>query len=137
MEISVETTINAGLESVWSSWTTPNDIMKWNFASDDWCCPNAENDFKVGGRFNYRMEAKDGSAGFDFEGKYTSIKEKEHIEYMLDDNRRVKIIFSESKHGIRVLETFEAEDMHGAEQQKQGWQSILNNFKKRVEATSN
>jgi uncharacterized protein YndB with AHSA1/START domain len=133
MEISIETTVNAPIEQVWSAWITPDNIKKWNFASEDWCCPDAKIDFTIGGKFNYRMEAKDGSMGFDFEGKFTSINVNKSIEYALDDDRNVKISFLETEQGIRVVETFEAEDELSAEQQRQGWQSILNNFKKHVE----
>jgi len=137
MEISIETTVDAPTEQVWNAWITPDDIKKWNFASEDWSCPDAQIDFTVGGKFRYRMEAKDGSMGFDFEGEFTSINECKSIEYALDDGRRVRIVFSETEQGIRVVETFQAEDEHSAEQQKQGWQSILDNFKKHVEATAN
>ena len=91
-------------------------------------------DLTLGGKFNYRMQAKDGSMGFDFEGKFTSINENEGIEFALDDDRKVRISFLETDQGIHVTETFEAEDGHSAEQQKKGWQSILDNFKKHVEA---
>lgn len=135
MEISIETTVKAAIEEVWSAWITPDDIRKWNFASEDWTCPEARIDLTVGGKFSYRMEAKDGSMGFDFEGTFTAIHAHERIEYALDDDRNVSIAFSETDDGIRVVETFEAEDEHSAEQQRQGWQSILNNFKRHVEAT--
>jgi uncharacterized protein YndB with AHSA1/START domain len=137
MEISIETTVKAPIEEVWSAWITPDDIKKWNFASEDWRCPDARIDFTVGGRFSYRMEAKDGSMGFDFEGAFTSIDEFKSIEYALEDDRKVSIIFLETGQGIRVIETFQAEDELSAEQQKQGWQSILDNFKKHVEAKGN
>ena len=133
MEISIETTVNAPIEQVWSAWVTPENIKQWNFASDDWCCPDALIDLTVGGKFSYRMEAKDGSMGFDFEGKFTSIDENSHIEYALEDGRKVSITFSKVEQGIRIVETFEAEDEHSGEQQKRGWQSILNNFKRHVE----
>ena len=133
MEISIETTIKATIEQVWSAWTTPDDITKWNFASEEWCCPDAMLDLTGGGKFKYRMQAKDGSMGFDFEGTFTSINENEGIEFALDDDRKVRISFLETGQGIRVTETFEAENKHSAEQQKQGWQSILDNFKKHVE----
>lgn len=133
MEISIETTVNAPLDQVWSAWTTPDDIKKWNYASDDWHCPSAGIDLRVDGTFSYRMEAKDGSIGFDFEGTFTSINTSESIEYALGDNRQVIITFSETGQGIRIVETFEAEDELAAEQQRQGWQSILSNFKKHVE----
>lgn len=135
MEISIEATVNAPIKKVWTAWITPDDIKKWNFASEDWSCPDAKIDFTVGGKFSYRMEAKDGSMGFDFGGEFTSINECRSIEYALGDDRRVSIVFLETEQGIRVVETFEAEDEHSAEHQKQGWQSILDNFKKHVEAT--
>ena len=137
MEISIETTVNAPIERVWSAWITPDDIKNWNFASDDWCCPDARMDFTVGGKFCYRMEATDGSMGFDFEGKFTTINTNRRIEYALDDDRKVCITFSKTEEGIRVVETFEAEDEHSAEQQKKGWQSILRNFKRHVETNHN
>lgn len=137
MEILIETTVKAPINQVWSAWITPDDIKKWNFASDEWHCPDARIDFRVGGSFNYRMEAKDRSMGFDFEGTFTSINAPQGIEYALDDDRKVRITFSETDQGIRVVETFEAEDELSAEQQKQGWQNILNNFKKHVESVGN
>ena len=135
MEISIETTVNAPIEQVWSAWVTPENIKHWNFASDDWYCPDALIDLTVGGKFSYRMEAKDGSMGFDFEGRFTSIDANNHIEYALEDGRKVSITFSKVEQGIRIVETFEAEDEHSGEQQKQGWQSILNNFKRHVETS--
>lgn len=137
MEITVETTVDAPLAKVWSAWTTPGDIMHWNFAIDSWCCPRAEIDLNTGGKFNYRMEARDGSMGFDFVGIFTKINEGERIEFSLGDERQVKVEFLPSPKGIRVVETFEAEDKNAAEQQRQGWQSILNNFKKHVEGVAN
>jgi uncharacterized protein YndB with AHSA1/START domain len=137
MKISIETTVNAPIAQVWSAWITPEAIKKWNFASDGWHCPDAKVDFRVGGKFNYRMEAKDDSMGFDFEGTFTSIDVPASIEFALDDGRTVRITFSETEQGIRVEEAFEAEDELSAEQQKQGWQSILNNFKKHVESAGN
>jgi uncharacterized protein YndB with AHSA1/START domain len=134
MTISIETIINSSIESVWSSWITPEDIVNWNFASDDWSCPRAKLEFKEGGKFNYRMEAKDGSMDFDFEGTFNLIKEFERIEYSLEDNRKVSISFSDTGNGIKIVETFDAEDELSGEQQKQGWQSILDNFKKHVES---
>jgi uncharacterized protein YndB with AHSA1/START domain len=134
MEVSIETTVNAPIEQVWSAWITPDDIKEWNSASDDWHCPDAKIEFMVGGAFNYRMEAKDGSMGFDFEGTFTSINVNESIEYALDDDREVRINFYETQQGIRVVETFEAEDELSADQQRQGWLSILKSFKKHVEA---
>jgi uncharacterized protein YndB with AHSA1/START domain len=133
MEIAIETTVHAPLDQVWSAWITPDDIKQWNSASDDWHCPAAEMDLRVGGTFTYRMEARDSSMGFDFQGTFTSIRELQTIEYALDDDRKVRIDFSETEQGTRVVETFDADDEFAAEQQRQGWQSILNKFKKHVE----
>ena len=133
MKITIETEINAPLAVVWEAWATPADITKWNFAIDEWCCSKAEINLVEGGKFKYRMEAKDGSMGFDFEGVFTKVMPNESINYELGDNRLVTVDFKETANGIRVVETFEAEDENSAEQQRQGWQSILNNFKKHVE----
>lgn len=136
MIITIQTTVNAPIEKVWDAWVTPDDIMLWNFASEDWSCPKATVDLREGNGFNYRMEAKDGSMGFDFEGTFTEIAEHEKIEYSLEDDRKVLVAFSETEGGVLVTETFEAEDEHSGEQQRQGWQAILNNFKKHVEEKS-
>ena len=133
MKITIETTVHAPIEKVWEAWVTPDDIMRWNFASEDWSCPKATIDLQEGNKFNYRMEAKDGSMGFDFEGTFTEIKEYSKIEYSLEDNRGVVVAFSKFESGVRVTETFEAEDEYTAEQQRQGWLCILNNFKRYVE----
>jgi len=133
MKISIKTTVNAPIERVWSTWTSSDDITKWNFASDEWCCPKAKIDLKQGGRFSYRMEAKDGSMGFDFDGKFVAIDTNKKIIFTLGDNRMVEVTFVETADGITLTETFEAEDENSAEQQKQGWQCILNNFKAYVE----
>lgn len=137
MKIVIETEVQAPLATVWDAWVTPKDITNWNFAIDEWCCPSAEVNLEVGGNFNYRMEAKDGSMGFDFEGTFTKIESNESIHFELGDNRVVTVEFIETINGVKVVETFEAEDENSAEQQKQGWQSILNNFKKHVESKSN
>ena len=136
MKISVETLVKSDINAVWSAWTTPEDINQWNAASDDWHNPSSENDLRVGGRFSYRMEARDGSMGFDFEGTYTNIDENRLIEYEMDDGRLVSIGFRSESDGVRVTETFDAEDEHSAEQQRQGWQSILDNFARHVESRS-
>ena len=132
--ITVETTINAPIEKVWHLWTDPKHIVHWNNASDDWHTPKAENDLRVGGRFLSRMEAKDGSFGFDFTGEYTKVDKQREIEYQLEDERKVKITFVSNGTQTVVTETFEAEDMHSIDLQRTGWQSILNNFKKYAEA---
>lgn len=136
MLISIEVNMNAALTDVWDAWVTPSDITKWNFSTDHWQCPKADTNFEVGGKFSYRMEAKDGSVGFDFSGVFTKIIPNKSIQYQLDDNRRVTIDFIETPTGVKVAESFEADNENAAEQQKQGWQSILNNFKKHVERNS-
>ena len=116
---------------------TPDKVTSWNFAIDEWCCPRAAINLEIGGTFNYRMEAKDGSMGFDFEGTFTEIAPNNSIHFKLEDERVVTVDFIKTAKGVRVVETFEAEDENSAEQQKQGWQNILNNFKKHVESKSN
>jgi len=132
--ITVETAVNAPIERVWKFWTTPDHIKKWNNASDDWHTPSATNDLKPGGTFNYRMEAKDGSFGFDFGGIYDDIKTNELITYTIGDGRKVKIVFTSNGNQTKVEETFEAENVNSLELQKNGWQAILDNFKKYTEA---
>lgn len=132
--LTVGTIIYAPVEKVWNLWTDPSHIIHWNNASDDWHTPKAENDLRAGGRFLSRMEAKDGSQGFDFTGEYTKIKQYEHIEYILSDGRKVEISFVSKNNETMITETFEAEQLYTAEMQEAGWQSILNNFKKYVES---
>lgn len=132
--ITVETKVNAPLDLVWRSWITPADVTQWNFASDDWCCPQANSQPQVGGRFNYRMEAKDGSMGFDFEGEFTLVEDSKQIDYKMDDGRQVSIRFEEANGGTQVTESFDEENINPVELQQQGWQSILNNFKRYVES---
>jgi uncharacterized protein YndB with AHSA1/START domain len=134
--ITVENTINAPLEKVWEYWTKPEHITKWNNASDDWHSPHAENDLREGGRFLARMEAKDGSIGFDFGGVYDVVRKHEYIEYTLGDGRKVDVTFSGEGRSTKVVEKFEAESMNAIDMQKTGWQAILDNFKKYVEANS-
>jgi uncharacterized protein YndB with AHSA1/START domain len=131
--ITVQSKINAPKEKVWKLWTTPEDIVKWNHASDDWRSPRAVNDLRAGGTFNFRMESKDGSQGFDFGGVYKKVKPNELIEYEIGDGRKVRIEFKGSGNKTEVVETFEAENVYSIEQQKGGWQSILDNFKKYAE----
>ena len=133
--ITVEAEINASVEKVWDLLTNPEHIVRWNNASDDWHTPRAENDLRVGGRFLSRMEARDGSNGFDFSGIYTEVKPPEKIGYTLDDGRRVQILFISMGNDTMVKETFEAEQSNPIEIQKEGWQSIMNNFKKYVETS--
>ncbi|MBP6550700.1 MAG: SRPBCC family protein [Flavobacterium sp.] len=131
--ITVETLVNASIEKVWTFWTKPEHITKWNAASDDWHTTRAENDLRIGGKFLSRMEAKDGSFGFDFEGVYIDVIINGKISYTLLDDRKVTITFSQTENGIQITETFEAENQNPLELQKLGWQAILNNFKNYVE----
>ncbi len=127
--ITIEILVSSSIERVWDFWTKPEHIIKWNYASEDWYAPRAENDVRIGGKFLSRMEAKDGSFGFDFEGIYDEIKTNEKIAYTLLDDRKVSISFSPTENGVEITETFEAENENSLELQKQGWQAILNNFK--------
>jgi uncharacterized protein YndB with AHSA1/START domain len=131
--ITVQTTVRTTLEKAWECWTKPEHIRHWAFASDDWEAPTAENDLRVGGIFKTRMQAKDGSAGFEFGGVYSNIIELGLIEYDLGDRRHVKITFQESPEGIIVTELFDPELQNRVEKQRAGWQSIMDNFKKYAE----
>lgn len=135
--ITIETTINAPVEKVWNTWTNTDAITKWNSASPDWHTPKAEHDLRPGGTFNYRMEAKDGSFGFDFEGVFNIVKPNEYLEYTLGDDRKVKIFFTSKGDETHVVESFEAEDMNPVEMQREGWQAILNNLKNYIEMQNN
>ena len=132
--IIVSAKIHASIEKVWLYWTSPQHIVKWNFASNDWHCPSAENDLKPSGIFSWRMEAKDGSMGFDYGGQFESIKIMELIEMRLDDDRRVSIEFLEQNGFAEVTVSFEP-DGNDPELQRQGWQAILSNFKAYVEGS--
>jgi len=134
-QITVRATINAPIEKVWKFWTTPEHIIQWNNAADDWHTPRAENDLRVGGKFLSRMEAKDGSIGFDFGGMYQTVKTNKLIEYVMGDGRKVKIEFTNNGNETNVVETFEAEETNSIEMQRGGWQAILDNFKRYTEAT--
>lgn len=133
MKITVETTVNAPLENVWRAWTTPDDIKQWNTASEDWHTVSASVDLRKGGAFSSRMEAKDGSMGFDFAGTYTTVVAHELLECALGE-RTLRVEFTEGSNGVIVRETFDADDSHSVEQQRDGWQAILNNFARHVEA---
>jgi len=130
--IEVSALINASIEEVWSRWTTPDDILRWNNASDDWHTTKAENDLRTGGHFLSRMEAKDGSFAFDFAGIYDLVLEHKYIEYTIADGRKVTVTFETEGRTTKITELFEAEDFHTAEQQFEGWQAILDNFKSYV-----
>ncbi len=133
-KITVESNINAPVEKVWKTWNAPEDIVKWCSASDDWHTPRAENDPRTGGKFFSRMEAKDGSFGFDFGGIYDLVKPHELIEYTMGDGRQVSIRFSTDGKTTKIVETFDAEELNPVEMQQSGWQAILDNFKKYTEA---
>lgn len=132
MKITVETNIMAPIGEVWRAYTTPADIMKWNAASDDWHTTAATVDLREGGQFSSRMEAKDGSFGFDFAGTYTNIRENELIEYAFGD-RHAQVEFADESDGTKVSVTFDAEDENPVEMQRGGWQAILENFRRHVE----
>ncbi len=131
MKITVETTVHAPLERVWQAYVTPEDIMQWNAASDDWHTTSSRVDLRPGGEFSSRMEAKDGSAGFDFEGIYTRIITNELIEYSLGE-REAAVHFEEIPGGVRVRLVFDSEPTHSTEQQREGWQAILDRFARYV-----
>ena len=131
--ITVQNTINASIEKVWELWTAPEHVMKWNNASEDWHTPFAENDLKVGGKFKYTMASTDGTMRFDFEGIYTNVVSPSLIEYKLADDRKVKITFESQKNGVLLIEKFDPETENSEALQQQGWQAILDNFKKHVE----
>ena len=133
MQITVEAFVKSDIDSVWSAWNNPDDIKQWNAASRDWHTTASTVDLREGGAFSSRMEAKDGSMGFDFSGTYTSVVPKESLEYVLEDGRVVSISFTTEEEGIRVTETFDADTEMPVEQQRQGWQSILDNFAQHVE----
>jgi uncharacterized protein YndB with AHSA1/START domain len=134
-KLTVGATINAPVEKVWKLMNEPQHIVKWNFASDDWHSPHAENDLRVGGKLLARMEAKDGSFGFDFEAVYDKVEKFKQIAYTLGDGRKVEITFETENNTTKITEVFEAESENSPEMQQQGWQAIMNNFKKYVEAS--
>lgn len=132
--ITVTAIINAPIEKVWNYWTAPEHITQWYHASDDWHAPHAENDIRVGGKFMTRMEAKDGSFGFDFNGIYDEVKINELISYAIEGGRKVSITFEGNANKTTVTEIFEPEDQNPHDMQQAGWQAILDNFKKYTEA---
>jgi uncharacterized protein YndB with AHSA1/START domain len=133
MKIIVETIVHSSLDKVWKAWNTPEDIMQWNAASDDWHTPSCSVDLRPGGKFNSRMEARDGSMGFDFEGTYTKVIEHQLIEYAMSDGRTVSVRFEEVGGGVKVTEIFDADNEYPEEMQREGWQSILERFGRYVE----
>ena len=132
--ITVESTVDAPVEKVWDYWNKPEHITQWSFASEDWHTPTAQNDLRTGGAFSSRMEAKDGSMGFDFGGIYDEVVPNKYIEYTLGDGRKVKINFTAQGNQTKVVEAFEAESANSLELQKGGWQAIMDNFKKYTES---
>lgn len=134
VRISISATVNAPVDKVWTAWTAPEHIVNWNFASDDWHCPKAENDLRVGGKLKSTMAAKDGSFAFDFEGTYTSIEPHKVISYVMPDNRKVDTTFTADGDITHISSVFDAEMENSVEMQQQGWQMILNNFKKYTES---
>jgi uncharacterized protein YndB with AHSA1/START domain len=132
-KITVEATIAADKKKVWEYWIKPERITKWNFAADDWQCPRAENDLRPGGKYSARMEAKDGSFGFDFEAIYDEVNDQRKISYTMGDGRKATTLFEDLNGKTKISTTFDAENQNPVEMQKQGWQAIMNNFKKYVE----
>ena len=133
IQITIDAHVNAPIEKVWDYYTKPEHITKWNFASDDWECPSASNDLIAGGKYIARMQAKDGSFGFDFEAIYDDIINNEKIAYTMTDGRRATVTFDNLGDKTKVIVTFDAETENPIEMQRDGWQSILNNFKKYAE----
>ncbi|NGM73668.1 SRPBCC domain-containing protein [Sphingobacterium sp. SGL-16] len=131
--VHIEAEVNAPLQKVWDDYNSPQAITKWNQASADWYCPSSTVDLRTGGRFQNRMEAKNGSFGFDFEGEYLEVLPLQKIVYRMDDDRKVWINFIEEGDNTRLKIDFEAEDMNPVELQKEGWQAILNSFKNYTE----
>lgn len=134
MKITIETVVHAPLNRVWDAWNNPHDIKQWNAAQDDWHTTRSSVDLRVGGKFLSRMEAKDGSEGFDFEGTYTRIEAHKLIEYRMSDGREVTVEFEERPTGVLVKSAFDAERENPPEIQRAGWQAILDNFRRYIEA---
>ncbi|KRA20727.1 SRPBCC family protein [Lysobacter sp. Root604] len=134
MKITIETLVRADLDQVWKAWNTPEDIKQWNAASDDWHTTRSTVDLREGGKFLSRMEAKDGSFGFDFEGTYTRVVPQQTIEYRMEDGREVQSEFVAQADGVLIKSTFDAESENSPEMQRAGWQAILDNFARHVEA---
>ncbi len=132
-KITVQATIAADRKKVWNYYTQPEHITQWNAASDDWHCPSAENDLRVGGKYKARMEAKDGSWGFDFEAVYSEVSPEKSFTYTMPDGRVVDVLLGDTDSGAHITVTFDAENEHPLDMQQQGWQAILDNFKRYVE----
>jgi uncharacterized protein YndB with AHSA1/START domain len=132
--ITVAAVVKAPVEKVWDCFTLPEHITQWNFAVPEWHCPSATNDLRTGGRFSSRMEARDGSMGFDFSGVYTEVRPQQHIAYTMDDGRKATVDFTPAGTTTKVTTSFEAESQNPVEMQQGGWQAILDNFKRYAEA---
>ncbi|NBW34911.1 MAG: polyketide cyclase [Cytophagia bacterium] len=132
--ITIKTLVNANTEKVWQYWTSPEHIVKWNAASDDWHTTRATNDLRTGGKFTSRMEAKDGSFGFDFEGVYETVIPHKQLSYAMSDGRKVEVTFTPKGSAVEVIEIFDAEQTNDIDMQRAGWQAILDNFKKYTES---
>ncbi len=132
-QITVTANIKAPLTMVWKCWTESNHVQNWNFASSDWHCPTAENDLNIGGEFHYMMAAKDGSFSFDFWGTFINIQEEKSLEIILGDGRKMSVLFEGIGEETIITEIFEPEEINSTELQKEGWQAILDNFKKYAE----
>lgn len=132
-KIIISTNVNAKIEKVWQYYNQAEHIVNWNFASDDWCCPKVETDLRVGGKYLARMEAKDGSFGFDFEAVFDEIRQPEWVAYTMDDGREAEIEFKEEGEKSLVKISFDPDQSHSRQMQQDGWQAILDNFKKYVE----
>jgi uncharacterized protein YndB with AHSA1/START domain len=135
-KITVEATVNAPVEKVWQVWNNPTDIMKWSTPDPSWHTPHSENDLRVNGKFKNRMEAKDGSFGFDFEGTYDKVDLHKEIAYTMPDGRTAATLFSDKEGKTKLITTFDPETQNEPEFQKQGWQAILNSFVKYVESNN-
>jgi uncharacterized protein YndB with AHSA1/START domain len=134
VKVTVETTVQKPVAAVWTYWTEPRHITQWSFATDEWHAPSAENDLRAGGKFVTRMEAKDGSFGFDFSGSYDEVRTNESLAYTLDDGRKVTVEFLSEGDATKIVQTFDAEATNPVEMQQAGWQAFLNNFKKYSES---
>jgi uncharacterized protein YndB with AHSA1/START domain len=133
-QITITATVNADIKKAWDYYTQPEHITKWNFADPSWQCPSASNDMQVGGKYSARMEAKDGSFGFDFEATYDEIVEGKSFTYTIPDGRQVTVVFNPTGNQTEVTVTFDTENQNSFEMQKNGWQAILNNYKSYTEA---
>ncbi len=131
--VRIEVLVDAPVSKAWESWTSPDHIVHWNFASEDWHCPSASVDLRVGGKYAARMEAKDGSMGFNFTATFIEVEPLKKLVYRLDDNRLINVVFKQEGEKTRVIEQFEIEDQNSPEMQRQGWQNILNNYRDYIE----